>query len=348
MIGTALTTQGGVSSVVKVLRDAGLLDRCGIKYIATHQDGGAYEKVVTAVSGWMSCMAWLVRRRVAALHVHMASRFSFFRKAMFVLPAFALRVPVIVHLHGAEFRTFYADESSSPVRRLIRVIFENAAFVIVLSEGWKVWVLSAFPNARVVSIYNPVILPAHVPFEIREPATVLFLGRVGARKGAFDLIEAVARLRVRYPAVTLIVGGDGDLLGARQRAFELGIGAHVKLLGWVRGTEKQALLETAAVYALPSYAEGLPMSVLEAMAAGLPVVSTPVGGIPEAISDGIEGFLVQPGDIDMLVERLARLLGEAELRRRMGGAARRKIESVFSAERILPALEAVYAEVCDK
>lgn len=348
MIGTALDTQGGVSSVVNVLREGGLFERCGIEYIASHRDGGAPAKLATAFAGWLCCMGRLLGGRVAALHVHMASRASFWRKLLFILPAFALGVPVIVHLHGGGFRQFYAEESPALVRRLIRYVFEKAARVIVLSERWKAWVSSAFPQARVVSIYNPVVLPQVPDFEAREASAVLFLGRVGANKGALDLIEAVARIREAFPSVRLCMGGDGDIEGARRHAAALGLAGQVELPGWVRGAEKQALLEKAAVYVLPSYQEGLPMSVLEAMAAGLPVVSTPVGGIPEAVSDGVEGYLVQPGDINSLSECLARLLGDADLRRRMGEAGRKKVERLFSTDVVIPQFEAVYAELLDR
>ena len=348
MVGTALGTQGGVSSVVHVLKEGGLFERCGIDYIATHTDGGALRKLATAIIGWFRCTARLLGGRVAALHVHTASRASFWRKLLFILPAFALGVPIILHLHGAEFRRFYSEESPALVRRLIRYVFEKAARVIVLSEGWKAWVSSAFPQARVVRIYNPVLLPELTAFEARESSTLLFLGRLGARKGALDLIEAMAVIRESFSGARLCIGGDGDVAGARRRAAALGLTGQVELLGWVRGAEKLVLLKSATIYVLPSYNEGLPMGVLEAMSAGLPVVSTPVGGIPEAVTDGVEGYLVQPGDINRLSDCIDRLLGDAELRRRMGQAGRMKVERLFSADVVLPQFEAVYAEVLGK
>ena len=129
----------------------------------------------------------------------------------------------------------------------------------------------------------------------------------------------------------------------RVRAEELGIADHVELLGWVRGEDKERLLATAVLYVLPSYNEGLPVSVLEAMAAGLPILTTPVGGIPEAVTDGVEGFLVEPGDVRTLADRLERLLADADLARRMGVAARHKVEAAFSANAVVPQLEAMYA-----
>jgi glycosyltransferase involved in cell wall biosynthesis len=302
-------------------------------------------KFNAALAGWFRYAVFLFGGRVALLHAHMASRASFWRKLFFILPSFVFRVPVIVHLHGAEFQQFYGKESLPVVRRLIRFIFENASRVIVLSDGWREWARMVFPNAKVVAVYNPVVLPASTPFSGREPLTLLFLGRIGERKGAFDLIDAVAQIKGRFPGIRLLMGGDGEVEVARKRADDLGVSSNVELIGWVSGADKQALLESATVYVLPSYNEGLPMSVLEAMAAGLPVVSTPVGGIPEALHDGVEGFLVQPGNTSALAERLERLLDDASLRQRMGDAARQKVESTFSVGNIVPMIEAIYAEL---
>lgn len=345
MLGTALDTQGGVSAVVSVLKGGGLFERNHIRYIATHRDGGMATKLLAALAGWMRFMGGLVVGRVALVHVHMSSRASFWRKLLFLLPTFALRVPVVLHLHGAEFREFYGRECLPFVQRLIRFVFERAGRVVVLSGGWRDWVVGQFPQASVVVVYNPVVLPACLLFAARDNSTLLFLGRLGERKGTFDLIEAMARLVPTYPDVKLLLGGDGALDAVQARVAGLGISANVETLGWVRGEDKHVLLARASIYVLPSYNEGLPVSVLEAMAAGLPVVSTPVGGIPEAVTDGVEGYLVQPGNVEMLADRLGRLLGDAELRRRMGRAARQKVERSFAVERIVPQIDLLYKEL---
>jgi glycosyltransferase involved in cell wall biosynthesis len=194
-------------------------------------------------------------------------------------------------------------------------------------------------------IYNPVELPECTPFDTREKFALLFLGRVGSRKGVIDLIEAVAKLAAQFPEIRLRVAGDGDIRGAARHAATLGISGNIEFLGWVRGEAKLQLLRQATIYVLPSYAEGLPMSVIEALAFGLPVVSTPVGGIPEAVSEGVEGFLVAPGSVDMLAARLAQLLSNPELRKQMGDRARRKAENAFAVECIVPTFDAVYAKL---
>lgn len=350
MTGTRFDTMGGISSVVNVYRDAGLFQRYPLHYIATHCDGGTIAKLKIATWALLCFIGMLLTNQVGLLHIHVSSRASFWRKACFFFAARLFRVPTIVHLHSGGFHIFY-DQHCGPLRKkLVRYIFDHASRVIVLSNTWKEWLQTISKNQHIVAIYNPVMLPAW--HGARPPGAetgaasgqhLLVLGRLGKLKGSYDLLQAVARIAPQFPDLVLDMGGDGELEQVASRARELGIERHVRLLGWVRGADKDRHLQAARIYLLPSYNEGLPMSVLEAMAAGLPVITTPVGGIPEAVSDGVEGFLVQPGDVAQLAERLTQLLHDDALARQMGLAARHKIEQTFSAEAILPHIEALYA-----
>lgn len=340
MLGTAFETRGGISSVVNVYREHGLFQRFPVVYLATHADGHAVKKLACCIRAWLAFAAMLTAGKVALAHVHISTGASFWRKLLFVYPAFVLDVPVILHLHGADFDE-YLDTAPPLRRRLLRDAFKRAACLVVLSETWRQWAAAACAHPSIVPIYNPVRLPAPAQAQ-RDPACILLLGQLGQRKGIYDLLQAAARLVGRYPELKLVLAGDGEVRQARREAERLGLREHVEVLEWVSGADKLALLERAAIYALPSYSEGLPMSVLEAMAAGLPVVCTPVGGLPEAVSDGIEGRVVPPGDIHALAGALEELLASSDLRRRMGEAARRKVESRFSDATILPQLEELY------
>ncbi len=345
MLGTRFDTMGGISSVVNAYRDAGLFERQRIRYVATHGDGPAARKLLLAAYAMVQVLGMLLAGKMDLAHVHISSRASFWRKLVITLPIILAGKPVVLHLHGSEFHIFHDEESSSRAKKLICWFFERAARVIVLSQTWHDWVASRFPKARAVLVHNPVRMPEPTVFELREPTTVLFLGRIGKRKGAYDLLPAIAKLSVEFPDMRLIMGGDGELDEARRMAESLGLASHLELPGWVTGAEKQALLSKASIYVLPSYHEGLPMSVLEAMAAGLPVISTRVGGIPEAVRDGVDGFLVDAGDVTALTDRLRALLSDADLRRRMGDAARERVRMHFSTEVIVPRIETIYAEL---
>ncbi|UGQ47650.1 glycosyltransferase family 4 protein [Massilia endophytica] len=343
MVGTDPQTMGGVAAVVNVYREAGLFQQYPVRYLSTHRDGGGWTKLRAAAGALLSFAGLLLRGRVSLLHCHTASRNSFWRKTPFFLLAFLFRVPAILHLHGGEFHLFYEKESGPLKRRLIRFIYDHAAHIIVLSERWRQWVSGMSRNPNISVIYNPVLLPQPAPdWSQRVPGQTLFFGRLGKGKGVYDLLAAARELKDGHPGLQLALGGDGEVEQARAAAAELGIGEQTAFLGWVRGEQKLSALRQATIYTLPSYNEGMPMSILEAMAWGLPVLATPVGGIPDAISDGVEGFLVAPGDVGALAQRWAQLLDDPQLAQRMGEAARRKVAAVFATDAVLPRLGQLY------
>src|SRR2546421_71059 len=140
---------------------------------------------------------------------------------------------------------------------------------------WQAWMALATRNPNVVCIPNAVAPPA-APVAAREDGLVAFVGKCDAAKGIFDLLDAI----VEIPGARLICAGDGDLEAVRRRAAELGLASRVKLAGWIGPGARADLLRICSVFVLPSHAEGVPMSLLEAMAAGCPAVASAVGGIP--------------------------------------------------------------------
>lgn len=345
MIGTHFDTMGGISSVVNVYRAAGLFDRWPIRYIATHCDGGRVAKLAIAVKALIQFLALLLLGKVALVHVHVSSGAGFWRKFVFLVPSYLTGVSVVMHLHSGRFHQFYERDCGAFAKRLVRLAFDKAAYVVVLSSGWKAWLETVSENRNIVSIYNPVEVPAQTGGERFERCRVIALGRVCEPKGSHDLLAAAALLKGRHPQIEIILAGDGDVDAFAERVQEIGMQESVTLPGWIRGPEKQRLLDSASVYALPSYAEGLPMGLLEAMANGVPVVSTRVGGIPEAVTDGVEGFLIEPGDVAALTDSLDRLLSDQELAVRMGRAAREKVINCFSTAAIFPQIDAIYSRL---
>lgn len=343
MVGTAPGGRGGVSAVIDVLRADGLFEREGVAYIATHADGGRLAKLGGAVRG-----LWRVARacfggRPAIVHAHSSSRASFVRKSLVLLLARLSGARTIFHLHGGAFRQFATVEAGPLLRRWIRHTLEASSRVIALSPGWAAFVREFAPRARVEVVPNAVPLPA--PARCGERGRILFLGRVEAAKGVGELLEACARLAPHAPSLRLVLGGEGELAWARRRADELGIGALVALPGWLGAAAREAELARARLFCLPSHAEGLPMAMLEAMAAGRPVVASSVGAIPEALRDGVEGLLVAPRDVDGLAGALGRVLGDDALHARLGQAARQRIERDYATAVVCGRLAAIYGQL---
>lgn len=339
MLGTAPETRGGIAAVIQAWRAAGAFERWPVDYVATHCDGGPGAKLLAAARGLRRFVALLARHRRVLVHVHCASRASFWRKSVFMAIAHAARCPVVLHLHGGGFARFYEEECGPLGRRLVRHFLGRAACVIGLTEGWRDW-LAPF-NLNVVCIPNPVRAAPAVPGA--RGNVILFLGRIEEAKGVPELLKAFAVLRNTVRDAELVCAGSGDLEGAQRRAEALGIGDAVRFTGWLDEAGKRAWLARAGALALPSHAEGLPMSLLEAMAAGVPVVASAVGGIPDVVKHGVNGLLVAPRDSVDLLRALRRLLREPALAARLGAAGRETVRARFSPEQVLARLDEVYA-----
>ena len=343
MLGTSFETRGGIASVLQAYRAAGLFDRWPVDFVATHGEGPALAKAWKALAALGAVLALMLRYRRAVLHVHSASRASFWRKSVFMSLAFLARWPVIFHLHGGGFATFYDAECGRLRRRIVRFFLDHAACIVVVSPRWCAWMNRATRNPRVVSIANPVALPA--PSAAREAGLIAFAARCTPQKGIHELLEAAAALKERFPRLHIECAGDGDLEALRARARELGLDGRLMLHGWGGGRRRADLLARASIFVLPSHAEGLPLGLLEAMAAGCPVVATAVGGIPDLVDHGFNGLLVPPNDAAALAEALASLLGNPALAREMGRAARATIAARFSPARSIERLEREYARL---
>lgn len=345
MVGTALEGRGGVAAVVSVLRRHGLFERERVRYVATHRDGSRGAKLKGALSGFRDTLLACVRQHPAVVHVHAASHASFLRKSVVLLIARLAGCKTIFHLHGGGFRQYTTEESGPLLRRWIRHTLERSSVVITLSEGWAQFVHGFAPRAKVAVVPNSVPLPVLAPATGVQPQRILYLGRLEASKGVFDLLAAASRLVPRFPGLRLVFGGEGDGGALRRRAAELGLAERIELPGWLGQDARDAELARAEVFCLPSHAEGLPMAMLEAMAAGKAVVATAVGGIPEALHDGDNGLLVPPHDDEALARALARLLGDPALRDRLAGQARTTIEQHYSTEVVCGQLSAIYREL---
>ena len=258
-------------SVVEAYERDGFIARENVTLIASYVDGGLLYRQWILVKAIATFLRVLTTRRVTLVHCHAAMRGSFWRKGLFASLARAWNIPVILHLHGSEMKPFHQSQPRA-LQHLIRRSLERATRVLVLSESWKRFIAEIAPQARVTVLPNYVVVPGG-RVEREAGTTILFLGLIGERKGVFDLLPAFAEVRRAHPEARLILGGNGDIARARSEVEALGLSNSVTLAGWVDGARKAELLAQADVFVLPSYNEGLPMSVLEAMAESLPVVT---------------------------------------------------------------------------
>lgn len=331
MIGPHLDAQGGIASVARALIDEIDGDDVHVEFIASVTTAPVARKVRFMAAAQARFVARLARGwRPDLFHIHLSYFASFYRKLVWFREALLTGRPVVVHVHAPDLDRFF--DAARLHREAMGWMFRRAARVLVLSEAMARTIRRRLGVREGVEVlYNPVDLDALCSPErpATDSPTVLFLGEVGERKGAWDLVAALPAVVERVPGARVRFGGNGDLDRLRAEVTRLGMADRVDILGWISGEEKLSALAGSDVLCLPSYHEGLPMSVLEAMAAGLPVVSTPIAGIPEAVVEGETGFLVPPGDRAALADRLARLLADPALRAAMGAAGRGRAEALF-------------------
>lgn len=219
-------------------------------------------------------------------------------------------------MHAGRFAVFYQQH-----RYAVRKVVNKSDVIIALSEYWKEYFKNEFPTKRVEIIKNVISAP-RVHKQQTGYFTLLFLGLLGKNKGIYDLLECIRDHKVEFQGkLKLYIGGNGEIEHVKQLIKEYAIADITIFEGWVSGDKKIELLNKSDAYILPSYKEGLPISILEAMSYGMPIISTPVGGIPEIVSNGENGYLVKPGNKEDIYKAIISLLNDSDLRNRMGSVS---------------------------
>ena len=300
-------------------------------------------------------LAWLIRRvRPAIVHTHTAKAGTVGRLAARL--AGGKRRPVVVHtFHGHVLRGYFGPLRSRIFRLLERWLAHHTTALIAVSPQVRddLVALGVAPREKFTVIRLGIELAERVADEngradtrryfgiAPDRFTVGWVGRMTAIKNTEDVLCAFKELRVRGVEATLCMVGDGpDRTRLEERAHELGIMRDTLFLGYQQ--EVAPLYAAFDALVLPSSNEGTPVSVIEALAARTPVVATRVGGVPDVVREGEDGFLVDKGDTDALAERLARLASDPQLRNRMGEAARDRVLPRYAVERLVDDVDRLY------
>ena len=312
--------RGGVAAVEQVY--ASFFDP--FKFVPTVVDGNKLVKALVVIRA-VILFVWKLStdKAIKIVHVHGSSNASFWRKRIFIRIAKWYGKKVVYHCHGAIYKEFTAEH-----RKAVHALIDKVDCVIALSESWREWFIEEFGCPYVVVLKNVIPAPQKQACHHNDGKVhLLFLGMLGHRKGIYDLLDVLIANKAYYQdKVCLHIGGNGEVDKVKAIIAKEQIGDWVIYEGWVGGDQKIQLLNEADVYVLPSYNEGLPISVLEALSYELPAISTNVGGIPEIVKDGYNGCLIEPGDKEALKRALDSLIGDKALREEMGKRSPQVIE----------------------
>lgn len=291
----------------------------------------------------------LLDKECRILHLHTAADGSFWRKAQLIKLAKVMCRKVVLHIHASRFKDFY-NESSEKKQQWILNTLQKADILIVLSNSWKEWFESVgVSEEKIVVLHNITPFPTDIPSAKVNDGKVhyLFMGEIGPRKGVFDILRGMAKHKDELVGkVELRIGGNRNEDELRKVIKDGNLEDLVVFEGWIGGEKKLNLLNWADVFILPSFNEGLPISILEAMSYAHPIISTPVGGIPEVVEDNVNGVLVTPGNDEEIITAMKKYLDNTKLLKDEGNESLKKV-STYLPDSVMTSLKSLYEQLIE-
>lgn len=335
---------GGISAVLRYW--SGHID--GLKYYPIYKAGGRITKAWWFLTSYARmALRMLTDRNARILHLHTAADGSFKRNSDLVRLGRFFRRKVVLHIHASRFKDFYNEASTKRKSKILNTL-KSTDRIIVLSQSWKEWFMSIGIEEKALTVlYNITPEPTVIPSAKTDDGKqhLLFLGEIGQRKGVFDIIRAIAAHKDEAEGrIELRIGGNRNEEKLMAAIKDNGLEDIVRFEGWVSGEKKLQLLNWADIYILPSFNEGLPISILEAMSYGCPVISTPVGGIPEVVNDN--GVLVTPGNAEEIWKAISRYIENPQ---NIEAEGRISLENVkpYLPESVISHLKALYLDLLE-
>jgi glycosyltransferase involved in cell wall biosynthesis len=342
VVATSRLTRGGITSVVKAHESGAQWKEYNCKWIETHRDGSSLQKIKYLLTAFVSYIFLLPFYDV--VHIHVGLRTSITRKMLFAKLAKCYNKKIIIHFHPATEKHLFDENFNKSIFDL----FKLSDKLLVLSLQWIRWINEAYPNNKFnfQILYNPC--PEVIRNKENEKPYILFAGTLNERKGYNKLIKAFAQIAHDNSTWRLKFAGNGEIKEAKQLAKDLSVESKIDFLGWISGNLKDKIFNEAAIYCLPSWGEGFPMGVLDAIAYGVPVVTTPVGGIPDIIKSGENGYIFDTNDLDNLAKQLTVLMNSKEERKAIVKQADKLLRNEFNLEKINHNLSLIYEDLMNE
>ncbi|KQA21385.1 glycosyltransferase family 4 protein [Vibrio metoecus] len=340
VISVSTEGKGGIATVVSTfLNNDYLKSMFIIKHFSTSKPGSKFIKLTTTLYAMSIFPFVLLFNDFKLAHIHGG---SVIRKSYYALWLSLFKIPTIYQNHAANIDLYY--ECSNGLKKYyLDFVFSLYDMRLCLGYFW-VNTLERLTNYRWNILYNPVP-NLNVTKVDTETCNFTFIGELSKRKGITDLLNAFAMNEVEN--ARLLIAGNGDIAQLSYLCTELGISNKVEFLGWINNKQKLDLLARTDVVVLPSYAEGLPMSILEAMSAGLPVITTSVGAIGDAITNNVNGLIVEPGNISDIFLAINELASNPDKRIEFGIAAKNKFDDFFNEDIVARKLACYYSDLID-
>lgn len=338
VLATSIKTKGGITSVIKSYQETRMWSDWNCFWLATHIDKNPIIKIGIYLKSIILFI--LIIPFYSIVHIHFSEPTTAFRKYPFVKLSKTFGKRIIIHFHSFSIESTINGNYEKRYHR----IFVASDKILVLSEQWKKWLGDKWPEIynKIEVVYNPCQPVNPKDRDKKKVNTIIYAGALNSRKGYADLINSFSKIAYKYPEWKLELAGNGELDNAKLLIENLQLSQQVYLKGWISGKSKEEFFSTASIFCLPSYAEGFPMAVLDAWAYGVPVITTPVGGLPDILIDKQNALVFRPGDTNTLSQILDDLISDEELRKNLSKASLKLSNTKFNLHQITTKIDQIY------
>lgn len=344
MCGNHPSNKGGMTSVISQIMSYDWENKgIKMKFIPTFYPANNIVKAGYFGIAYFKMVFSMLIYKPDIVHMHMSYKGSFKRKYLIHKLCSFFNVKDIIHLHGSEFEK-WVYEVDEKTRQKIKILLKECDVFLVLGKRWENAVKKMEPHVKTWIVMNAVPLPDYVVQWNQKRCQILYMGVLIPRKGLIHLFEAFLKLKQsgKLSGMCLAIAGSGEN-EEELKAFcrQHGLEDEVRFYGWINGETKIKLMRESQIAVLPSYNEGLPISILESISYGMPVIATDVGDMAAAVKDGVNGYLIQPGNVEQIAEKLE-LLNNQKMFEKMSKESRILAEQNFSEDKLFKSIQDCY------
>lgn len=321
-VGPDIKGRGGISSVLSLYSE--MIEP--FNYLSSNSRRGTLAGLLVLIKLLIFLPFYRLVKGLKIIHIQGASGKSFVRKALIIRVSKLLGFKIVYHIHGGAFDSYVQQKGVKTINKTLC----RCDVLAVLTDKWKTYFETVFDHKNVYVLNNP-IKPMSIDYSAKNDGVLkmLFLGLICKDKGIYDLLEVIKENKEQFSGKLLLrAGGNGEVDNFISMIDKYGLSDMVKYEGWVTGEHKKELLQTSDIFILPSYVEGLPMSILEAMSCSKAVIATNVGGIPDIVNIN-NGVLFTPGDRMALKDAIVSYLDNPTKAVTQGVASKTMVEPYY-------------------
>jgi len=305
--------------------------------------------ILKTISIWLRWIYMILKFKPQLVHYPITSYWAFEKSMLILCTAKLFGLKTIGHLHGGAFKEFLTGLKGFR-KRIAFFTLNKLDGIITLSPYWQDFIISKLPSSNTHYVYNPIEKEFEDNFSAHERnyniESLMFIGHIRKRKGVFDILEAIKSIE----KVNIKLAGSGEnkideYAMFKQKIIKKNLTKKVTILGTVHGQDKINLFKKSGIFVLPSYIENFPLVIIEAACAGLPIIATRIGALPDIFTHHKNILFIEPGDINQLTLSINYLIDSPAERERLGNAAKNIFQTQLNRENIMKKFDAIYQEL---